>query len=211
MRTIAAVAAGILVGAAGLAGGRVLAAFQEGNGGGAAPAPAAAPCTPVAFVNMNKVYQSHARAKKLLEDLTKENDALKASLTQREQELRKKAQDVDLKYDPGTEEFESASRDIDMQMAQLKYDSTHGQQRIVRKQVQGMAAIYREICAEAERVAAAKGFSCLFNLDSDPITVEDKGQVLNPTELRLQMALRTAIWAKPEQDITKEVIAAMNK
>jgi Skp family chaperone for outer membrane proteins len=205
MRTIAAVAAGLLVGAAGLAGGRVLAALQETK-----PA-ATGPCTPVAFVNMNKVFQSYPRAKKLVEELTKENEVLKASLTQREQELRKKAQEVDLKCDPGTDEYETASRDIDIQMAQLKFDGTHGQQRIARKQVQGMAAVYKEVCAEAERVAAAKGFSCVFNMDTDPVMAEEKGQVLGINELKLQMALRTAIWAKPELDITKDVIEAMAK
>ena len=202
MRRLTAVAAGILVGAAGLAGGRALGALQEKP----------APCTPAAFVNVNRVLQGYPRAKKLVDDLTRDGEALKKSLTDRGQELRNRAKDLDLKLDPGTPEYEKEKRDIQLLMAAVQYDEKSGLDAIVRRQVTGLAAVYKEICAAAEGVATAKGYSFVFTLDTDPPTVQDdKGQLLSINELKLQMALRTTLWAKPELDITQDVVAALAK
>lgn len=206
MRTGTAVAAGILFGLAGLAGGRALAALEEKP---AAPAPAA--CTPVAFVNINRVFKEIPRAKKLVEDLTAEGKALTKALADREKDLRKKGEELAVKYDPGTPEYEKERRALELEMAGVQYDKRFGLEAINRKQAKGMAAVYREVCTHAELVAESKGFACVFNLDTDPVTVEDNGQVLGINELKLQLALRTALWSKPELDITTDVIAALNK
>ncbi len=192
MRTMAAAAAGVVLGAAGFLG-------------------AQAPCTPVAFVNINQVFQAYPRAKKLVQDLSAEHEKSKADLAARGDELRKAAQDIDTKFDPGTPEYEKGKRAVALAMDELKYDGKATVDAILRKQVTGMAAVYKEVCAEAQRIAAARGYACVFNMDSDPISVEEKGQILGVNELKLQMALRPAVWADPAHDITKDVIEALEK
>lgn len=201
MRNVAVWVAGALVVAAGVAGGRVLEAR------GAAPA---AP-GPVAFVNLGRVFQSYPRAKKLQDDLQGEADLLKTSITQKEGELRKAAQDLDARLSPGTPEYEQGRRRIELDLASLQYDQKAGLDLIRRKQVTGMAAVYREVVVEAERIASERGFSSVLTYDNEPIVVEEKGQVMGYNDLKLQMALRTAVWASPEVDLTKDVIAALVK
>lgn len=209
MRTIAAVAAGILAGAAGLAGGRVLAALEDPKP--AAAAAAAAPCTPVAFVNLTLVFKSSARVNKVQQTLTAQQDKQKEEIARRKQDLRKRYDDLQLKSDPGTEEYEKERRDIEMKGAEIDYDEKAAEAMNAHKVSFEMAGVYKDICAEVERIATARGFACVFNRDSDPIAVESRGHVISPEDLKTQIALRTAVWSKPELDLTKDVIEALNK
>jgi Skp family chaperone for outer membrane proteins len=206
MRAFTAAVAGTVMGLAGLAGGKALAALQEKP---APPAPAV--CTPVAWVSINRVMKEIPRAKKLTDDLTREHEALKKALSDREKELRTKAEELPVRLDPGTPEYDKERRAIEMEISGLKYDDKYGIDAIVRKQVQGMAAIYKEICAAGEVAAKARGYAYVISVETDPITVEAKGQLVSPTDLKLQMAMRTVLWAKPEADITGDVIAALSK
>lgn len=192
MRTMTALAAGIVLGTAGFLG-------------------AQAPVTPVAFVGINRVFQSYSVAKARDNDINLELEKLNSWFTQREQEINKARSDIEAKYDAGTKEYDSARRDIDLQIAGLKFDAKSAGDNLMRKKVTVMAALYREICAVAQGVAEEKGYSFVFNIDTDPIKVEDKGQFLTLTELKLQMAFRTGVWAKAENDITKDVIEALEK
>lgn len=202
MRTFTALAGGALAAVIGLAGGRVMAAFEDG-----APAAKAAPC--VCTVNVGKVFEATPQSRKLQEGLQLEMDALKAAMAQREGELRKQAQDLEARLSPGTPEYEQERKKIELRIAELQYDQKRDVETLRRKQVTGMAAVYREIAAEAERIASAKGYRVALSVDDEPIAVEERGQVMAANDLKLQMALRTVIWADPALDITKEVIEAL--
>lgn len=192
MRTMATLAAGVVLGAAGFLG-------------------AQAPCTPVAFVNVNQVFKSYPRANKLVQDLNAEADRIKADFAGREKDLQKSMEDLSARYDEGTTEFEEGRKKIAQSKFMIDYDKKWTIDGIVKKQVTGMAAVYKEVCAEAQRIAVARGYSSVINIDTDPITVEEKGQVLGVNELKLQLALRTAVWADPAHDLTKEVIESLEK
>ncbi len=203
MRTMAAVLTGVLFGAAGLAGGRVMAAFQD------EPKPAAQAC--VAVVNVSRVFEKYPKAKNVVEALQKEAEDLKSNLTGRENDLNKEAQDVEARFTAGTAEYEKAQRSLALRKAEIDWDKRAGLALLARKQVTRMAAVYEEIRAESERIAAANGFACVLNHDPEPIQVEDKGQVMGSNELKLQMALRPVIWARRDLDLTPEVIDALGK
>ena len=204
MRKIAVLLSGILVGAAGLAGGRVRAAFQDEP-----KAAAPAPCW--AVVNVADVFEKIPRSKRVFQDLQAQVDLLKSSLTEREGKLNKDAQDVDARFTPGTPDYENRQRDLALLKAGIDWDKRAGLQNLARKQATGMAQVYREITAEAERIAGEKGFAGVLNFNPEPIQVEDKGQVITTQELRLQMNLRTVLWARKDLDLTKDVIEALSK
>ncbi len=100
---------------------------------------------------------------------------------------------------------------IQMGIAEGEFDLKADLEALSRRQVRGFGAAYKEVCAEAERIARSKGCACLFNLHTDPIVIEEKGQVATMDDLQRQMAGRTALWAAPAMDITREVIDALNK
>jgi Skp family chaperone for outer membrane proteins len=192
MKSVSMFAAGAVLGAAGFLG-------------------AQAPCTPVAFVNFNQAFKAYPRAAKIVNDLNAEADKAKAALADREKEVKAEFQNLDTRYDPGTPEWEAGRRKLKLLAAEIQFDREAGAELINRKQVKGMAAVYKEIAAEAQRIASAKGYASVINIDTDPVTVEEKGQMLSLTELKLQMALRTAVWCDPAHDLTKEVIEALSK
>lgn len=203
MRGFAAIVAGVVVGAAGLLGVRAAAAPEEGK------APAAAPC--FAVVNVAKVFAAIPRAKTVVEGLQHDADALKASLTERETDLSKRADDVENRLARGTPDYAAARRALAAEAASVEYDRKEGLKDIYRRQVQGMADIYRSVCAEAERIAGERGFSAVLNYDPEPIRIEERDQVMDMRDLRLQMALRPVLWARPDIDLTKDVIDALSR
>jgi Skp family chaperone for outer membrane proteins len=202
MRAFTALAGGALAAVIGLAGGRVMASLQDGAAGAKA-----APC--VCTVNVGKVFA--VRSKQLQEDLQAAMDAIKTTMGQREAELRKQAQDLEARLSAGTPEYETERKKIELRIAELQYDQKRDVENLRRKQVTGMAALYREVTVEAERIAAARGFAAVLSVDDEPIAVEERGQVMAANDLKLQMALRTVIWADPAVDITKDVIEALQK
>jgi Skp family chaperone for outer membrane proteins len=173
------------------------------------PAPAPAGTGPAAYLNINKAFLAYPRARKLMEDLSAQADRLKADLDAKGQELRKREADLEVTMEPGTPEYHRARRALRVQAAEIDLDRKEGLEEILRRQSRGMAGVYRDVRAEAERIAKARGFSALFAIDPDPILVEERGQVIGVNELKLQMALRTSLWCRPELDITDEVIAAL--
>jgi Skp family chaperone for outer membrane proteins len=203
MRAFTALLAGLVAGAAGLAGGRVLAALEDGK-------PAAGGCA-IAVVDVGKVFMEIPAAKKVVQGLQADSDALKASLAAREGDVNKEIQDVEVRWTPGTTEYEQARKNLALKKAEIDWDRRAGGERLERKQVMEMARVYKEICAEAERIAAERGYACVLGYDPDPIQVEDKGQVLGRNELKLQMALRSVVWARKDVDLTADVVAALSK
>jgi len=174
----------------------------------AAPPPACA----VAFVNLGKVFQGYPAARKLVDGLQAEHDALKSSVAIRAKELSDAARDLEAQFEPGSPEFQKGRKKIEMAGRELEWDEQNGREEIKAKQVRGMARVYREVVAEAERIAGERGFTAVLNFDREPIQVEEKpGQLISYTDLKLQMALRTALWVDPSVDLTEAVIEALNK
>ena len=74
-----------------------------------------------------------------------------------------------------------------------------------------MANAYREVVAEAQRIAQEKGYLAVLNFDDEPISVGEGDQIVGPNDLKFQIALRTVLWVSTEVDITKDVLAALGK
>ncbi|MCK6480446.1 MAG: OmpH family outer membrane protein, partial [Planctomycetes bacterium] len=116
MRTVTALAAGALAATLGFAVSRVLASPED-----APPAPATAG-SGVCTVNIGKVFRALPQARKLEEDLGRQMDQIKASLGEREQELKKAAQDIEARLSPGTPAYEAERKKIEMRIMELQYD-----------------------------------------------------------------------------------------
>jgi len=204
MRTLTAIVAGILAGGAILAGGGVLASPPEDS------AEKAGGCA-IAFVDYKRAMQALTRFKDLEEKLRGEDEQVRDAMTKRKAELRKYNDDVLARFSPGTAAFEAERRKIELTNAEIRYDEKVLQEILQKKSVVGAAGIYREVCAEAERIARERGYACVMNYDSTPLEVEDKGQVMGPAELHLQMRMRSVLWARSDVDLTQAVVDALNK
>jgi Skp family chaperone for outer membrane proteins len=181
-----------------------------GTGIGVLAAPMEAPTSSVAFVNIGKCIQEVPSAKKLVDDLQADNDLLQDKIKTRAKELRDKEQDIEARLSPNTPEYTEARKQLALLAHELEWDQKSGLNDIKKRQVRGMAAIYKEIAAEASRVAEEKGFTAVLQAEIDPIQVEDEnGALISYTDLRLQMAMRTVVWNSEGVDITKDVIEAL--
>ena len=208
MRAWTALAAGAAIGTAVLAGVRAAEALQDSP----APAPAARPAC-VAFVNVSRAFQTHPRKRKLEETLQADLDAANAAMESKKAEIRKEAQDLEARYSPGTPEYQQGLKRIEAKKWEAEFDGKAAIDLLKRKEVTALAEAYREIAAESERIAKEKGYSGVLNFDDEPIQVEDRGtgQFLRTSDLVLQIRLRTVLWAGPDHDITKDVVAALEK
>jgi Skp family chaperone for outer membrane proteins len=198
MRTPTAVLAGALVAVVATSAGAALASR---------PAPACA----VAVVDLRHAYSEHTRAKKLNESLRAQEEQIKARLQAEEGKLRKEIQDLEVRFAPGSEDYEKGRKDIEMKFAPVAYDLKRDQMRLARSQVQGMTAAYKEVITEAERIASERGYTCVLNFDHEEIAIEDGGKLLHPDAVSKQMIDRTTLWASGTVDLTKDVIEALSK
>ena len=199
MRTPTAVLAGALVAAVASSAGAALASR---------PAP---PACALAVVDLARVYGEHTRSKKLTENLQAQDDALKARQQTEETKARKEIQDLEVRFAAGSDDFEKGRREIELRLAPILYDLRRDRERLVRTQLQAMAAAYKEILTEVERIATERGYTGAVNFDPSPIIVEEGGKILHGDAVRRQMMDRTTLWASPTVDITKDVIEALTK
>ena len=198
MRTPSAVLAGALV---------AVVATSAGAAFASRPAPACA----VAVVDLSRAYAAHARAMKLNETLRAQEEQIKARIQTEEGKLRKEIQDLEVRFAPGSEEYEKGRKDIQMKYAPIAYDLDREKMRLARSQVQGMTAAYREVVTEAERIAGERGYTCVLNYDPEQIVIEQDGKLLHPDAVSKQMIDRTTLWASGTVDLTTDVIEALAK
>jgi Skp family chaperone for outer membrane proteins len=207
MRASTSFVLGAVVAAAGLVTGGAL-AMQD------PPPPPPAPAKPVAvaFVDVGLALQALKRSQALVDGVKADGEALRADLTRRAEELKKRITDINAGLNPGTPEHEAEMRKIDLESRGIEWDEKAGRDRIEKKKVRGLARLYREVVAEAERIADERGFAALLHVDGEPIYEEDDmGRVLGSNDLKMQMALRGVLWCRKDVNITGEVIAALNK
>ena len=178
---------------------------------GAAFASRPAPACAVAVVDLSRAYAEHTRAKKLNESLLAQEEQIKARLQTEEGKLRKEIQDLEVRFAPGSEDYEKGRKEIEMKYAPVAYDLKRDQMRLARSQVQGMTAAYKEVITEAERIAGERGFTCVLNYDPEQIVIEEGGKLLHPDAVRKQMIDRTTLWASGSVDLTKDVVEALAK
>jgi len=197
MRVPTALLTGALVAAAALAGGRAFAART--------PPP---PC-PVAVLDLSRVYSELPRVKQLEASLQQRDEELNAQKQKDDAELGKQVQDLEARFEPGSAEYEKGRKSILMRSAELEIDLKREKVRIQERRSREIAAFYKEICAEAERIATERGFACVLTRDGGDIQVEEKGKVLPADAVKQQMIFRTVLWADPSLDLTKDVLEAM--
>jgi Skp family chaperone for outer membrane proteins len=138
-------------------------------------------------------------------------EALNARAQKEQAELKKQVQDLEARYDPASEEYEKGYRTLQLRLAELDFDLKREGQRLQERRSRNLANLYKEIAAEAERIAVEKGITCVLIRDGEDVQVEDQGKVLSAEAVRQQMILRTVLWADPALDLTKEVLAALQK
>jgi len=201
MRKLTAFVVGAAVALAGLAAGSATASRPEGPPGS------------VAFVNIGKVFRKTPRLKHLEDGLNADDEALRTSLSKKAADLKKEAEDLETRFQRGTEEYARGRRDIERRSWDLERDQKEGREAIQRRLIKGMEAAYKEVAAEAERLASEKGYTAVMHVDDEPIEVEEpqSGQIINFTDLKLQMALRTVLWNSKAVDLTQDVVDALNK
>jgi len=190
--------------------GALVAVVSTASGAAFARRPAPPPCS-VAVVDLNRAYTEHGRARKLSENLQAQEDAIKARLQAEEAKLKREVQDLEVRHAPGSEEYEKGRRVIELKIAEVSYDAKRDQFRARHALVQAMAAVYREIVTEAERIASERGYTCVVNYDPEAIVVEEAGQILSPDALRRRMIDRNTLWASSGVDLTKDVLEALAK
>jgi Skp family chaperone for outer membrane proteins len=186
------------------------AAAFAGRASAVQDAPKAAPAM-VAVIDINKVIDALDRSKAFVDELKKDGEALRKEISAREEELKKRMTDVSARLNPGTPEYTAEVRKIELEKRAIEFDFEDGRAGLDRKKVKGHSRLYKQICAEAERIADERGYNVLVQMDGDPISEEgESGRIVGSNGLQLQMALRGILWTRKDNEITGAVIEALN-
>lgn len=198
MRTWSAVVAGALVAVAAQAGGRAFAGLQG-----------APPSCAIAFIDMEKAINDNPKYKESQERLRNDKEAIQEKFTKMSADLRKRDQDIDARFSPGTPPYRAERKRIEMERQELMFDAKAAADELQRREVTDLHMVYQDVRQEAERIGADRGYSCVLDFRTEPLSAQDKGQTIGKPELLAKMATRSTIWARDDVDITKDVVEAI--
>jgi Skp family chaperone for outer membrane proteins len=157
--------------------------------------------TRLGFIDMNKAYETYRKRKELTDAL---GDKKKDILAQ----LKKRAKAIDEKTDslntmnPGTPKYVETERDISIAKYVLDLDQKQLRSDLEDEQRKKFAAIYKEICQEADAYGAEHGLAAVFLYFPPDFDFGANFELFSDT--------RAVLCRDAQLDVTKEVVERLN-
>lgn len=141
------------------------------------------------YIDMQKAIQSTSSGKKAKQELESEFNKKKDSLKKKEDELKKMKDDFEKKAAVLSDEVKAKKAgELQQEFMKFQQDLSQSQMNIQKKEMELTAPIVKKIQSVIEKVAKEKGFAMVF-----------------------QKSEQNVMWAKPELDITEQVIKEFEK
>jgi Skp family chaperone for outer membrane proteins len=156
----------------------------------------------IGFVDVAVIFQKYSKASDIQMKVRADLQILEADLRKQFDELKKKRADLDLLV-PGTPDYTSKKRDLDMDAFRLEYAEKESKQAIISAAVKKMNLVYTEISLEAENYARRTGLNAVFMYNKQTI------EARSPEEVQVMIASRPVIYRDKTMDITDAVLAIL--
>lgn len=158
----------------------------------------------IGFVDVGRAFIGMGKRADLEKLVDKEKAELKDRLEKGQAKLEKAKAELGVLLE-GTEEYLAKKREIDLMSMSLDYDRKLGQQQILRKTTEWMAANYTAIRNEAENYALRHGLDAVLTVNAEPIAPQQ------PQEFNMLVATRPVLYWNGAYDVTDDVVAALKK
>ncbi len=174
----------------------------------AAPAAPAADRSPsrVGLIDMPMVFEGYDKFKVLRDELSAEiekSDAEAKVMVERMQQKQKDLQESGLQ--PGSPEYEQAERGLLDAKGEFESFRAATQRRLARRESDMFKVIYADASGMVQRYAEHVGYTVVIRFDSKGIEDETA-----PAEA-VQRMNKQVVYHRPENDITKIVLSALNR
>ncbi len=174
----------------------------------AAPAAPAADRSPsrVGLIDMALVFEGYDKFKVLRDELSAEiekSDAEAKVMVERMQQKQKDLQESGLQ--PGSPEYEQAERGLLDAKGEFESFRAATQRRLARRESDMFKVIYADASGMVQRYAEHVGYTVVIRFDSKGIEDETA-----PAEA-VQRMNKQVVYHRPENDITKIVLSALNR
>jgi Skp family chaperone for outer membrane proteins len=180
---------------------------SRAQNGGAAPAPAAAPQTKIALINLTHVIKHYEKFKAFQEEMKQEAAPFQA----KEQSFTAEAEKLYKERNLATTTNERKDA-IEHQLMDLKRkaedNKAEGTKKLGKKTEVGVRTLYMDVYSVAERIAKSRGFEMVlqFNDLTDPQEYWSAQNI----QRKIQTAPLTPMYYNAGLDISNDVVTTLN-
>ena len=173
---------------------------QQGRGVGGMSVP---PAGGVAFLDITKIFKSHARFNGLMAELKADETKAEGQMKGEVDYVNRMMEDLKL-VKPGTEEYSGREQEIARRRADMNVRIQLQRKEFLVREAKIYNQVYQEIAKEVETFAAANGISTVLRVSGDQVDPNDPQAVL-------QNINRQVVYFNRNMDITDAILARLNR
>lgn len=159
---------------------------------------------PVAVIDMNKVFKSHAGFKATMDKMKSEVQSFETALRQRHEKLRKAQQALQAsQFKPGTPNFVQEERRIADEAAQVQVDTQLKKQEFLQRESKAYYDVYQQIQRAIAQYAQQNRISIVLRYSSEKMDPTNQQSVL--------AGVNNPIVYQQSQDITQLIIDRLGR
>jgi Skp family chaperone for outer membrane proteins len=156
----------------------------------------------VALVDINYIFEKHARFKTMMNDLKADVERAEQEIQQKRDGLQKRLQDLE-RY-RGTADYKRMEQELAKENGDLAVEMQLKRKEFVQREARIYYTVYQEILQEIEYFCNAQGIDMVLRFSGDPVDVEDPNKVL----ARMN---QDVVWYSKDRDITGYILQAILK
>ena len=163
----------------------------------------AQPPSGVAFLDITKVFKTHARFTELMGELKGDETKAETAMKGEVDYVNRLMEDLKLAK-PGTEEYSTREQEIARRRADMNVRIQLQRKEFLVREAKIYNQVYQEIAKEVEIFAAANGISTVLKVTGDQVDANDPQAVL-------QRINQHVIYYSRNLDITDAILARLNR
>ena len=155
----------------------------------------------VAILDVAKVFKENSEFDSSMKAIKAEADRLKAKITQQQEAIKQRAQQV-TQYELGSPERNKLEAELEQEQAALRTKARQAEADLLNREARVYYETYQKMQTVVSSVAASNGISLVIRFDSEDIDPTNRGEVIK--------GVNRAVVYHRQLDLTRMVSSAMN-
>lgn len=154
----------------------------------------------IGFVDLQKVFTEHPLVKDAMDEARREQIAKLEVLRQKDEKRKSLTQDLDI-LPKGSRAWLNVAKQIEILEKSIDIESELSVVEYQMRVVGAMKQVYKGVAKAVKQVAEKRGFDIVLNRTARDVGGKTRGEFLD------RLSMRDVLYARPELDLTKEVLA----
>ena len=155
----------------------------------------------VAILDVAKVFKENQGFDSQMKGIKAEADQLKAKITQEQETIKQRAQQV-TQYELGSPERNKLEAQLEQEQAALRTKARQAEADLLNREARVYYETYQKMQSVVGSVASSNGISLVLRFDSEDIDPTNRGEVIK--------GVNRAVVYHRQLDLTRMVASAMN-